>query len=73
MMDKTHEGDRHLASQSQSPLPFLFSLGIVPEILLLDEALKQRKQHFSSITERRSLSSSQISDRSARILHQKKN
>lgn len=36
-------------------LLLLFSLGLVPEILLLDEALEQRKQCFSSVTERRSL------------------
>lgn len=36
-------------------LLLLFSLGLVPEILLLDEALEQRKRCFSSVTERRSL------------------
>lgn len=36
-------------------LLLLFSLGLVPEILLLDEALEQRKRCFTSVTERCSL------------------
>lgn len=51
-------GTRHMREagvlllRANPPLPLLFSLGLVPEILLLDEALEQRKQRLSSISER---------------------